>query len=101
MSSSREPSARAGGSAGSRLISRGGRPQPPVQPSQVIALARTASSALSSRQASSPARRRTSSPVSESSSPRSEEHTSELQSRGHLVCRLLLEKKTHHQNDNS
>src|SRR5690625_6032842 len=32
---------------------------------------------------------------------RSEEHTSELQSRGHLVCRLLLEKKktnTHHSN---
>src|SRR5690625_7110722 len=28
---------------------------------------------------------------------RSEEHTSELQSRGHLVCRLLLEKKK--QND--
>src|SRR5690625_6144806 len=28
-----------------------------------------------------------------SSKPRSEEHTSELQSRGHLVCRLLLEKK--------
>src|SRR5690625_5974952 len=27
---------------------------------------------------------------------RSEEHTSELQSRGHLVCRLLLENKTHH-----
>src|SRR5690625_5979395 len=26
-------------------------------------------------------------------SDRSEEHTSELQSRGHLVCRLLLEKK--------
>src|SRR5207253_11471025 len=25
--------------------------------------------------------------------PRSEEHTSELQSRGHLVCRLQLEKK--------
>src|SRR5690625_2899164 len=29
---------------------------------------------------------------------RSEEHTSELQSRGHLVCRLLLEKK---KNNNS
>src|SRR5690625_7063981 len=29
--------------------------------------------------------------------PRSEEHTSELQSRGHLVCRLLLEKKKHEQ----
>src|SRR5437870_6449985 len=30
---------------------------------------------------------------------RSEEHTSELQSRGHLVCRLLLEKKKHHLSD--
>src|SRR5690625_6661579 len=29
---------------------------------------------------------------------RSEEHTSELQSRGHLVCRLLLEKKKSVQN---
>src|SRR5690554_7548360 len=27
---------------------------------------------------------------------RSEEHTSELQSRPHLVCRLLLEKKNNH-----
>src|SRR5690625_6722320 len=31
--------------------------------------------------------------IVESSLKRSEEHTSELQSRGHLVCRLLLEKK--------
>src|SRR5947209_12901305 len=30
---------------------------------------------------------------SDSSRPRSEEHTSELQSRQYLVCRLLLEKK--------
>src|SRR5687768_18580694 len=30
---------------------------------------------------------------SNSDQPRSEEHTSELQSRLHLVCRLLLEKK--------
>src|SRR5437870_7493740 len=29
---------------------------------------------------------------------RSEEHTSELQSRGHLVCRLLLEKKKRNRN---
>src|SRR5690625_5398730 len=29
---------------------------------------------------------------------RSEEHTSELQSRGHLVCRLLLEKKKQQNN---
>src|SRR2546422_4276821 len=40
----------------------------------------------------------------EASSPaliegRSEEHTSELQSRLHLVCRLLLEKKKKEQND--
>src|SRR2546422_5825942 len=31
--------------------------------------------------------------ITEVSSSRSEEHTSELQSRLHLVCRLLLEKK--------
>src|SRR2546429_3775746 len=31
------------------------------------------------------------------SKQRSEEHTSELQSRLHLVCRLLLEKKKKHQ----
>src|SRR5439155_5033845 len=31
--------------------------------------------------------------LSQNSHSRSEEHTSELQSRGHLVCRLLLEKK--------
>src|SRR2546423_13338375 len=30
------------------------------------------------------------------SSPRSEEHTSELQSLAYLVCRLLLEKKKQH-----
>src|SRR5690625_6975171 len=30
---------------------------------------------------------------------RSEEHTSELQSRGHLVCRLLLEKKKNNRTD--
>src|SRR2546422_3009259 len=31
--------------------------------------------------------------VRRTAAPRSEEHTSELQSRLHLVCRLLLEKK--------
>src|SRR5690625_5730900 len=31
---------------------------------------------------------------------RSEEHTSELQSRGHLVCRLLLEKKKQRKRNN-
>src|SRR2546427_8088362 len=33
------------------------------------------------------------SPITPDSSPRSEEHTSELQSQSNIVCRLLLEKK--------
>src|SRR3712207_8148299 len=32
---------------------------------------------------------------------RSEEHTSELQSRQYLVCRLLLEKKNHNSHNNT
>src|SRR3712207_7456444 len=35
-------------------------------------------------------------PVAAPRPRRSEEHTSELQSRQYLVCRLLLEKKKHH-----
>src|SRR5206468_5059650 len=35
----------------------------------------------------------------QSDSPRSEEHTSELQSRSDLVCRLLLEKKKKKKNN--
>src|SRR5207253_5369675 len=38
-------------------------------------------------------------PSSTHRSSRSEEHTSELQSRGHLVCRLLLEKKKKNTNN--
>src|SRR6202021_4140597 len=34
-------------------------------------------------------------PISWTASSRSEEHTSELQSRQYLVCSLLLEKKKH------
>src|SRR5438067_9554605 len=34
--------------------------------------------------------------IARSAQPRSEEHTSELQSRFDLVCRLLLEKKKKH-----
>src|SRR5437762_13398307 len=37
--------------------------------------------------------RRSRQPVQDEHSPRSEEHTSELQSPMYLVCRLLLEKK--------
>src|SRR3712207_6942923 len=42
---------------------------------------------------SAPSRRTTGAPPR---AGRSEEHTSELQSRQYLVCRLLLEKKTAH-----
>src|SRR5258708_15603050 len=47
----------------------------------------------------SPCRRRQGSrrpPAGPGRTPRSEEHTSELQSPDHLVCRLLLEKKKNH-----
>src|SRR3712207_8151126 len=42
-------------------------------------------------------------PFAQPSARRSEEHTSELQSRQYLVCRLLLEKKktTHYRPDNT
>src|SRR2546422_5616331 len=38
--------------------------------------------------------------ASQGNVPRSEEHTSELQSRLHLVCRLLLEKKKKKKSEN-
>src|SRR2546422_4657242 len=43
-----------------------------------------------------PSRRTTACGVRRMGESRSEEHTSELQSRLHLVCRLLLEKKKKH-----
>src|SRR3989442_5891689 len=42
-----------------------------------------------------------SSPFPTTNAVRSEEHTSELQSRPHLVCRLLLEKKKKHKKTNN
>src|SRR5205814_8333694 len=45
------------------------------------------------RSALPPARFQADPPGTHPGSPRSEEHTSELQSLRHLVCRLLLEKK--------
>src|SRR2546422_7181293 len=51
---------------------------------------------------SAPCRRATPSTSCSASPPaRSEEHTSELQSRLHLVCRLLLEKKKNINQDSS
>src|SRR5439155_26507091 len=57
----------------------------PSAPSARTSAARTRSSCASLR------------PKYARSGRRSEEHTSELQSRGHLVCRLLLEKKNDEQ----
>src|SRR3712207_8644708 len=67
---------------------------PPILP-RSSSSTRNRSSAARSR-SSNPPRATSSSPPSAPSttSSRSEEHTSELQSRQYLVCRLLLEKKT-------
>src|SRR3712207_8034353 len=59
----------------------GGDEQPPAVDQHGEGLTRARARGAAAR----PARR---------SRPRSEEHTSELQSRQYLVCRLLLEKKT-------
>src|SRR5439155_25416253 len=56
--------------------------------SSTPAIATASSATTSTRRPSRPSRMRR-----RTWFPRSEEHTSELQSRGHLVCRLLLEKK--------
>src|SRR3712207_8180213 len=63
---------------------RSGSPTPTCWPKRRPAARPSSSSARRSR-----APRR----LSDDPRPRSEEHTSELQSRQYLVCRLLLEKK--------
>src|SRR3712207_8250708 len=60
------------------------RPIPMVRSAQLFAYDRAHPIANYEEVATMPERSR---------SPRSEEHTSELQSRHYLVCRLLLEKK--------
>src|SRR3712207_6949934 len=70
---------RSGASAGSRSCSAGPRTR-----------RRAASSPSARRRGFAPAARCRS---RGGAPPRSEEHTSELQSRQYLVCRLLLEKK--------
>src|SRR2546430_17704144 len=56
--------------------------------------------AASVRQRCGPSQHSHSSPLVHASRPRSEEHTSELQSQSNLVCRLLLEKKKIHTSSN-
>src|SRR5258708_31343727 len=59
------------------------RRSPPRRPHHSCSLSRTASRTAAPSAA----------PYARSAQARSEEHTSELQSPDHLVCRLLLEKK--------
>src|SRR3712207_8434589 len=75
-------------------ISRGRRscPSPSREPRACRSCWRTTAPAGPSRCRPWPRRTRSASPAGPSSG-RSEEHTSELQSRQYLVCRLLLEKK--------
>src|SRR5437764_6429376 len=57
--------------------------------------------ALAPREGRARARLRRASARTEARHPRSEEHTSELQSPMYLVCRLLLEKKKHKKKEKS
>src|SRR5690606_41105375 len=77
------------------------QPRPQSPPGCGLALVSLGKNALargrSVRHVASASRRpwasRSAAPAPPAESPRSEEHTSELQSRENLVCRLLLEKK--------
>src|SRR2546429_7147805 len=62
-------------------------------PSGIFVLARSPSEAIFPSRITSVWSARGAAPVPSMTRTRSEEHTSELQSRLHLVCRLLLEKK--------
>src|SRR3989449_4427645 len=59
----------------------------PIRPAPTTDASRSSSSAFAAHTAVA------TSSVANANTARSEEHTSELQSRLHLVCRLLLEKK--------
>src|SRR3712207_7077008 len=75
-------------------LRRGGALQ--VEPSRRLARQGEAGAPQSARAAPAaerPGRLPRKRPPRRSVAPRSEEHTSELQSRQYLVCRLLLEKK--------
>src|SRR2546429_7717695 len=77
--------------AAEAAAARSRRPDPPVPPPvstrRVPASPRPSLAGAWYRRGSAP------SPAPDGGATRSEEHTSELQSRLHLVCRLLLEKK--------
>src|SRR3712207_6978975 len=75
---------------------------PTVRTAAVVSTSRSGSTAASSRQSTVPSadvhagHARPAAGSRSAVSPRSEEHTSELQSRQYLVCRLLLEQNNIH-----
>src|SRR3712207_7309172 len=74
----------------------------PISPSRTSTATRASSGTAATRSSSSPRTRASSRSrgccgTASCRPSRSEEHTSELQSRQYLVCRLLLEKKKHPQ----
>src|SRR3712207_7983528 len=71
------------------------RPCPPTWPAAQERASRGRSRARSRSTGRGRARRRPAGGRRARRAARSEEHTSELQSRQYLVCRLLLEKKNH------
>src|SRR2546430_9885321 len=72
----------------SDLLSRSGFLRPPMEPSRFAAASAPWTNHLLWKSSSL-----VPSGIWPSQPPRSEEHTSELQSQSNLVCRLLLEKK--------
>src|SRR5437870_8101118 len=68
-------------------------PRSTLFPYTTLFRSRSSSATYGSRPSAPTTRWRAAATATCSSRARSEEHTSELQSRGHLVCRLLLEKK--------
>src|SRR5690606_41766814 len=75
-----------------RAARRGGRKAPALPPCPALEACGRGPCAPTPRGAGAPARQGAPSWETRSAA-RSEEHTSELQSRENLVCRLLLEKK--------
>src|SRR5262245_62235836 len=69
-------------------------PHPPATTAAVVAAARSSATASNVNAAASVVSAQAAAPApGPTAADRSEEHTSELQSLRHLVCRLLLEKK--------
>src|SRR2546422_6985985 len=80
-----------------RSTVRSGRPSPSTSPIEIGPEGSTGTLSFKRMEATSMSRGE----AGGSGSSRSEEHTSELQSRLHLVCRLLLEKKKKDTRDHS